>query len=269
MVIQRAAWSLREWHDCVITLSNLRGINLFPFNGGPRWTRIHRYKATAHPWLLLPSQNAFFLLFLLFLLAIVQQDLLFLLISLNTDLTKTTNDAIPSSTTTSMGNHRSQRSCSYPNLLRFWSRGYVSLFLSKSIILNSRVSFLFFTLTDLEICRVAPREVTGTYTFDFPSSKGYRYSDALTHSRAKLMEEMSKLGYNFLIMEGSVPSFFSLPSSKTLNGSCFKLKFRWSITTMRKSKAERIEVRYHAQPAVARGWQRPRTPPYLQLLESH
>ena len=142
-------------------------------------------------------------------------------------------------------------------------------FLSKSIILNSRVSFLFFTLTDLEICRVAPREVTGTYTFDFPSSKGYRYSDALTHSRAKLMEEMSKLGYNFLIMEGSVPSFFSLPSSKTLNGSCFKLKFRWSITTMRKSKAERIEVRYHAQPAVARGWQRPRTPPYLQLLESH
>src|SRR5258708_9754004 len=129
--------------------------------------------------------------------------------------------------------------------------------------------FLFFTLTDLEICRVAPREVTGTYTFDFPSSKGYRYSDALTHSRAKLMEEMSKLGYNFLIMEGSVPSFFSLPSSKTLNGSCFKLKFRWSITTMRKSKAERIEVRYHAQPAVARGWQRPRTPPYLQLLESH
>ncbi|KAF8326190.1 uncharacterized protein EI90DRAFT_820952 [Cantharellus anzutake] len=98
---------------------------------------------------------------------------------------------------------------------------------------------------ELQIFSVAPREVTGTYMFDGISSKTFKYSDALTHSRTKLMEEISKDGYNFLLMEG------------------------WSITTMRKSKVERIEVRYHAQPAVARGWQRPRTPPYLQLLESH
>ncbi|KAF9511647.1 hypothetical protein BS47DRAFT_1394902 [Hydnum rufescens UP504] len=96
---------------------------------------------------------------------------------------------------------------------------------------------------DLQISRVAPHEVMGTYTFDV--SGHLPLGDAVKHSRAKFMEEISKQGgYNFLVLEG------------------------WSITVMRKKNARRLQVRYYAHPAIALGGQQTRTPPFLALLDN-
>lgn len=102
----------------------------------------------------------------------------------------------------------------------------------------------------------------GTYTFDIFGSM--QLGDAVKHARAQLMNEISKHGgYNFLVLEGCVPCSIVFAPIPTTNMHPVR---SWSLTVMQKSNARRIEVRYHAHPAVVLGRHQPRTPPFLALL---
>ncbi|KDQ13702.1 hypothetical protein BOTBODRAFT_33401 [Botryobasidium botryosum FD-172 SS1] len=100
---------------------------------------------------------------------------------------------------------------------------------------------MYYNEDDLDISLVYPHDVRGTYIFDMRSNV-YQCRQTLVVAQRQLLREVSKLGCNILLHEG------------------------WTITTLRKGKALRIEVRYQGRPARADNPPKTPKPPFLSTL---
>ncbi|KAF8521478.1 hypothetical protein JB92DRAFT_3111080 [Gautieria morchelliformis] len=97
---------------------------------------------------------------------------------------------------------------------------------------------------DLDIIHVGETDTRGTYLFDVKDVGAHNIQQALVFARQQLLIEISKKGYNTLLLEG------------------------WEMTTLRKGVKRRVEVKYRARPALLSGDVTVRLPPFFDLLTS-
>ncbi|KAG6334927.1 hypothetical protein ID866_4169 [Astraeus odoratus] len=99
---------------------------------------------------------------------------------------------------------------------------------------------------DWESVFVQDADTCGRYTFEFTkhAPSGIHYASALLFARQQLLQEVTKKGFNILLVEG------------------------WTLTLLRQGRRHRIQVDYTGRPGCMYGKLPPlRPPPFMALLE--
>jgi len=104
---------------------------------------------------------------------------------------------------------------------------------------------MYYDDEDLDIVSVGDADTCGTYVFDVKRVGNPDLRHAVVFARQQLLDEVSKKGYNVLLLES------------------------WKLTVLRRGKQNRIQVEYNGRPATAIGKiPAPRQPPFMQVLET-
>ncbi|GBE78144.1 hypothetical protein BKA93DRAFT_825959 [Sparassis latifolia] len=97
---------------------------------------------------------------------------------------------------------------------------------------------------ELSLTAVSPTDLSGTYAVECGRGRPLDVRAALRHTRARLLREAARSGYNILLHEG------------------------WRLTLLRKAQTYRLEVRYTGRAAHVDGALPPRrAPPFLGVVE--